>query len=132
MLGVIDEFKAEVVKLRDGDEESKQPTKDISEVVVNVPSSITDQCNKAPSCLRDQKLSEDRKMEAFAHKKSVSDGIRQRNREKKIQRESTVPSNLLLVTEISLRNDEIESSTKTVSLGNDQQKTTRLELKLFC
>lgn len=67
-----------------------------------------------------------------AHKKSVSDGIRQRNREKKIQRESTVPSNLLLVTEISLRNDEIESSTKTVSLGNDQQKTTRLELKLFC
>jgi hypothetical protein len=84
----IAELKAELVKLRDGDEKSKQPTKDISEVD-NVPISITDQCNKGsqrdqatfpPSCLKDQKSSED--------KKSVSNGIRQRNKEKKLLHES--------------------------------------------
>ncbi|UZO22123.1 uncharacterized protein OCT59_014495 [Rhizophagus irregularis] len=43
-------------------------------------------------------------------KKRVSDEIRQRNKEKKIQRESTVPSDLSCVTETSLRNhDENES-----------------------
>jgi hypothetical protein len=65
-------------------------------------------------------------MKAFlddTHKKSVSNEIRQRNLEKKIQRESTVPFNLSLVTEISLRSNEIKSITKTVFLRNDQQKT---------
>ena len=67
----IAELKAEVVKLaegaqaRDGNEESKQPAQDISpEVIVNVPSTIIDQCNKGfqrdqvtfpPSCVSDQK-----------------------------------------------------------------------------
>ncbi|CAG8675803.1 7743_t:CDS:2, partial [Ambispora gerdemannii] len=62
-------LKAEVVKLaegaqaRDGNEESKQPAQDISsEVIVNVPSTIIDQCNKGfqrdqvtfpPSCSSD-------------------------------------------------------------------------------
>ena len=97
------ELKAEVVKLaegtqaRDGNEESKQPTQDISpEVIVNVPSTIIYQCNKGfqrdqvtfpPSCVSDQKSSEDRKMDTFlddAHKKSVSNKIRQRNRKKKL------------------------------------------------
>ncbi|KAF0555156.1 hypothetical protein F8M41_017922 [Gigaspora margarita] len=47
------ELRAEVVKLaegaqtRDGNEERKQPTQDISpEVIVNVPSTIINQCNK--------------------------------------------------------------------------------------
>ncbi|GBC15884.2 hypothetical protein GLOIN_2v1738149 [Rhizophagus irregularis DAOM 181602=DAOM 197198] len=45
------------------------------------------------------------------HKKRVSDEIRQRNKEKKIQCESTVPSDLSCVTETSLRNhDENENS----------------------
>ncbi|CAI2180696.1 15933_t:CDS:2 [Funneliformis geosporum] len=43
---------------------------------------------------------------------------------------STVSSNLSLVTETSLRNNEIESNIKTVSSENDQQKIIlRLELK---
>ncbi|EXX66172.1 hypothetical protein GLOIN_2v1773139 [Rhizophagus irregularis DAOM 181602=DAOM 197198] len=51
------------------------------------------------------------------HKKRVSDEIRQRNKEKKIQCESTVPSDLSCVTETSLRNhDENESNTKTVNI----------------
>ena len=39
--------------------------------------------------MSDQKSSEDRKMDTFlddAHKKSVSNGIRQRNREKKLSK----------------------------------------------
>ncbi|PKB93504.1 hypothetical protein RhiirA5_507949 [Rhizophagus irregularis] len=57
------------------------------------------------------------------HKKRVSDEIRQRNKEKKIQRESTVPSDLSCVTETSLRNhDENESNTKTVNIVHDQEK----------
>ncbi|GET55241.1 hypothetical protein GLOIN_2v1738149 [Rhizophagus irregularis DAOM 181602=DAOM 197198] len=56
-------------------------------------------------------------------KKRVSDEIRQRNKEKKIQRESTVPSDLSCVTETSLRNhDENESNTKTVNIVHDQEK----------
>ncbi|GBC45505.2 hypothetical protein GLOIN_2v1738149 [Rhizophagus irregularis DAOM 181602=DAOM 197198] len=57
------------------------------------------------------------------HKKRVSDEIRQRNKEKKIQRELTVPSDLSCVTETSLRNhDENESNTKTVNIVHDQEK----------
>ncbi|CAB5365784.1 unnamed protein product [Rhizophagus irregularis] len=57
------------------------------------------------------------------HKKRVSDEIRQRNKEKKIQRELTVPSDLSCVTETSLRNhDENESNTKTVNIVHDQKK----------
>src|SRR4051812_10597073 len=36
------------------------------------------------------------------HKKKVNDEIRQHNKEKKIQRESTIPSDLLYITETSL------------------------------
>ena len=69
---------------------------------------------------------EDKETDDFldeVHKKRVSDEIRQRNKEKKIQRESTVPSNLSCVTETSLRNhDENESNTKTVNIVHDQEK----------
>ena len=69
---------------------------------------------------------EDRKTDAFldeVHKKRVSDEIRQRNKEKKIQRESTAPSDLSCVTETSLRNhDENESNTKTVNIVHNQEK----------
>ena len=78
-------------------------------------------------------LEDDRETDVFlddVDKKMVSDKIRQRNREKKIQHESTVPFNLSLVTETSLRNDEIESSTKTVSSGNDR-KNWNFSGKLF-
>ena len=72
------------------------------------------------------KLLEDKEMDDFldeVHKKRVSDEIRQRNKEKKIQRESTVPSDLSCVTETSLRNhDENESNTKTVNIVHDQEK----------
>jgi len=45
------------------------------------------------------------------------------DKEKKIQRESTVPSDLSCVTETSLRNhDENESNTKTVNIVHDQEK----------
>src|SRR6266540_3595850 len=50
---------------------------------------------------------EDKETDDFldeVYKKRVSDEIRQRNKEKKIQRESTVPSDLSCVTETSLRN----------------------------
>ena len=53
-----------------------------------------DQCDKAtfpPSCVSDQKSSEDRKTNVFldeVHKKKVSDGIRQRNKKKKLLLES--------------------------------------------
>src|SRR3954452_24575667 len=57
------------------------------------------------------------------YKKRVSDEIRQRNKEKKIQHESTVPSDLSCVTETSLRNhDENESNTKTVNIVHDQEE----------
>ena len=69
---------------------------------------------------------EDKEMDDFldeVHKKRVSDEIRQRNKEKKIQRESTVPSDLSCVTKTSLRNhDENESNTKTVNIVHDQEK----------
>jgi len=69
---------------------------------------------------------EDKETDDFldeVHKKRVSDEIRQRNKEKKIQRESTVPSDLSYVTETSLRNhDENESNTKTVNIVHDQEK----------
>src|SRR5437763_13058346 len=69
---------------------------------------------------------EDKETDDFldeVHKKKVSDEIRQRNKEKKIQRESTVPSDLSCVTETSLRNhDENESNTKTVNIVHDQEK----------
>ncbi len=69
---------------------------------------------------------EDKETDDFldeVHKKRVSDEIRQRNKEKKIQRESTVPSDLSCVTETSLRNhDENESNTKTVNIVHDQEK----------
>ena len=69
---------------------------------------------------------EDKEMDDFldeVHKKRVSDEIRQRNKEKKIQRESTVPSDLSCVTETSLRNhDENESNTKIVNIVHDQEK----------
>ncbi|RGB25865.1 hypothetical protein C1646_722621 [Rhizophagus diaphanus] len=57
------------------------------------------------------------------HKKRVSNEIRQRNKEKKIQHESTVFSDLSCVTETSLRNhDENESNTKTMNIIYDQKK----------
>src|SRR6266498_4396208 len=57
------------------------------------------------------------------HKKRVSDEIRQRNKEKKIQRESTIPSDLSCITETSLRNyNENESNTKTVNIVHNQEK----------
>ena len=66
---------------------------------------------------------EDKETDDFldeVHKKRVSDEIRQRNKEKKIQRESTVPSDLSCVTETSLRNhDENESNIKTVNIVHD-------------
>ena len=68
----IAELKAEVVKLRDDNEGSNQ-------VTFLLP------------CMSDQKSSEDRQMDIFlddAHKKSVSSGIRQRNKEKKLLCES--------------------------------------------
>src|SRR6266496_811161 len=69
---------------------------------------------------------EDKETDDFldeVHKKRVSDEIRQRNKEKKIQRESTVPSDLSCITETSLRNhDENKSNTKTVNIVHDQEK----------
>ncbi len=59
---------------------------------------------------------EDKETDDFldeVHKKRVSDEIRQRNKEKKIQRKSTVPSDLSCVTETSLRNhDEMKVTQK--------------------
>src|SRR5436305_1922313 len=55
----------------------------------------------------------------------LDDDIREIKQE---QNESTVHSNLSLVTETSLRNDEIESSTKTVPSGNDRNTSEKLEL----
>jgi hypothetical protein len=133
------ELKAEVVKLIDNNEEIKQQTQDISsEEVVNIPSSVVDQHNNAEQSafqlslpVSHQKSLEDEKTDVFLNdidKKRVSDKIRQRNREKRIQHESTVPSNLSLVTETSLRNNEIESNTKTVSSGNNRRTSEKLEL----
>ena len=76
-------------------------------------------------------LEDDRETYVFLDdidKKMVSDKIRQRNREKKIQHELTIPFNLSLVTETSLRNDEIENSIKTVSSGNDRNTSEKSEL----
>jgi regulator of replication initiation timing len=66
---------------------------------------------------------EDKETDDFldeVHKKRVSDEIRQRNKEKKIQRESTVPSDLSCVTETSLRNHD--ENTKTGNIVHDQEK----------
>jgi hypothetical protein len=74
---------------------------------------------------------EDEKTDVFlddVDKKRVSDKIKQRNREKRIQYESTVSFNLSLVTETSLRNDEIKSNTRTIFLGNDRRTLEKSEL----
>jgi hypothetical protein len=75
------ELKAEVVKLTKGAQISPK-------VIVNISSTITDQCNKGfhrdqitftLSRVSDQKSSEDRKMNTFlddTDKKSISNGIR--------------------------------------------------------
>src|SRR2546421_2227783 len=85
-----------------------------------------------PSCVSDQKSSVDREMDTFlddAHKKSVSDGIRRCNK-KKLLRE-TASLKVLPSAENNLTvfsgNDKIESSTKTVSSGNDQMVSEKLE-----
>ncbi|CAB4433245.1 unnamed protein product [Rhizophagus irregularis] len=85
----IAELKAEVVKLRDDNEGSNQVTFPLP-------------------CVSDQKSSEERQMDTFlddTHKKSVSSGIRQRNKEKKLLRESkssdsteTIPPSTSLMT----------------------------------
>ncbi|CAB4427754.1 unnamed protein product [Rhizophagus irregularis] len=78
-----------------------------------------------PICTETKSL-EDKETDDFLdeeYRRKVSDEIRQRNKEKKIQRESTVPSDLSCVTETSLRNhDENESNTKTVNIVHDQEK----------
>ncbi len=109
----IAELKAEVVKLRDNNKENKQQAQDVSlEEVANVHSSTTDQCDKAtfpPSCVSDQKPSEDRKMDVFldeVHKKKVSDGIRQRNKEKKLLLESA--------QDLSPVTSDLSSETETI------------------
>jgi hypothetical protein len=79
----IAELKAEVLKLRDDNEENK-PTQDISpEEVNNVPSLFVDHPSNASPSL----CEEDRKTDEFldsVQKKSVSDGIR---REEKLQKQ---------------------------------------------
>ncbi|CAG8704968.1 563_t:CDS:2 [Cetraspora pellucida] len=88
----IAKIKVEIVKLKDNNEENKELTQDISpERIDNVYNSISDQCDNATSCVSDQKSSEDREMDTFlneARKQSVSDGIRQRNKEKKLSKAS--------------------------------------------
>ncbi|CAG8632641.1 1680_t:CDS:2, partial [Ambispora gerdemannii] len=93
----IAELKAEVVKLRNDNEKIKQQTQDISlGEVVNIPSSVVDQLDNASeasskirlSCGSKQKTLEDKETNAFLNevdKKRVSDEIRQRSREKKLQ-----------------------------------------------
>ncbi|GES76227.1 hypothetical protein GLOIN_2v1840621 [Rhizophagus clarus] len=85
-----------------------------------------------PSCVSDQKSSVDREMDTFlddAHKKSVSGGIRRRNKEKLLR--ETASLKVLPSAEnnlaVSLGNDKIESSTKTVSSGNDQMVSKKSE-----
>ena len=85
-----------------------------------------------PSCVSDQKSSVDREMDTFlddAHKKSVSDGIRRRNKEKLLR--ETASLKVLPSAEnnptVSSGNDKIESSTKTVSSGNDQMVSEKSE-----
>ena len=85
-----------------------------------------------PSCVSDQKSSVDREMDTFlddAHKESVSDGIRRRNKEKLLR--ETASLKVLPSAEnnptVSSGNDKIESSTKTVSSGNDQMVSEKSE-----
>jgi len=85
-----------------------------------------------PSCVSDQKSSADREMDTFlddAHKESVSDGIRRRNKEKLLR--ETASLKVLPSAEnnptVSSGNDKIESSTKTVSSGNDQMVSEKSE-----
>ena len=71
-----------------------------------------------PSCVSDQKSSVDREMDTFlddAHKKSVSDGIRRRNKEK------------LLRETASLKVLPSAENNLTVSLGNDQMVSEKSE-----
>lgn len=61
-----------------------------------------------PICTEIKSL-EDKGMDDFldeVHKKRVSNEIRQRNKEKKIQHESTVPFDLSCIIETSLRNHD--------------------------
>src|SRR5581483_9667355 len=78
-----------------------------------------------PICT-ETKLLEDKEMDDFldkVHKKRISDEIRQRNKEKKIQYKLTVPFDLSCITETSLRNhDKNESNTKIVNIVHDQEK----------
>ncbi|CAB4439546.1 unnamed protein product [Rhizophagus irregularis] len=85
-----------------------------------------------PSCVSDQKSSVDREMDTFlddTHKKSVSDGIRRRNKEKLLC--ETASLKILPSVENNLTvfsgNNKIESSTKTVSSGNDQMVSEKSE-----
>lgn len=76
-------------------------------LVNNVPNSVVDQPNNASSSL----CKEDRKIDEFldlVQKKSVSDEIRQRN--KKLQRESRVASDLSHSTEIINNHQESKLS----------------------
>src|SRR6266498_1156855 len=115
----IAELKAEVVKLRDDNEEGKWQTPE----VINVPSSTVDQLDNSSevlskstvqfSCVSEEKTPEDKKTDAFlneVHKKGVSEEIRQRNREKKLQHEA-------LSQEVHSISQNTASTTSTTSHG---------------
>src|ERR1044072_4864559 len=100
----IAEIKAEVVKLRDNNEESKQLTSRQSDVTykemisgydqntINLASNVNEKEDVSDHALSPSaKSSEEKETDAFLNevdKKMISDRIRQRNREKKLQRKN--------------------------------------------
>uniref|UniRef100_U9TT03 Uncharacterized protein n=1 Tax=Rhizophagus irregularis (strain DAOM 181602 / DAOM 197198 / MUCL 43194) TaxID=747089 RepID=U9TT03_RHIID len=128
----LEEYEARFTRLEQRDKEktnliSKMDDDDIKEIkqlLANASSvenpTITFNSNVCKPIRTETKSLEVKETDDFfdeVHKKRVSDEIRQRNKEKKIQCESTVPSDLSCVTETSLRNhDENESNTKTVNI----------------
>ena len=69
----------------------------------SIPSNQCDNVNSSPSSVSGQESLKDREMDAFLeseYKRKVSDEIKQRNKEKKLLRESNVTSSLSCDTEI--------------------------------
>ena len=78
-----------------------------------------------PSCVSDQKSLVDREIDTFlddAYKKSVSDGVRRHNKEKKLLRESA-KNQIQAVTSVD---SKLSRDKKTVTIGNDQDSKLSL------
>ncbi|GET02812.1 hypothetical protein GLOIN_2v1790230 [Rhizophagus clarus] len=149
MLGCRDaenaELKTEVARLRHDIEEMKQQTQVITEdtspvevipkiSTASIPSNQCDKVNSSPSSVSGWKSLKDREMDAFLeseYKRKVSDEIKQRNKEKKLLRESPTKSHSEDVKTVTKCHDRstLRKSEKIGKTTNGGQTNAFIPLK---